>query len=45
MPDLATREKRRSQMMTPAHWEHCWHYFRRKLAARGGAGEAAPVFT
>jgi L-fuculose-phosphate aldolase len=45
MPDLATREKRRSQMMTPAHWEHCWHYFCRKLAARGGAGEAAPVFT
>jgi L-fuculose-phosphate aldolase len=45
MPDLATREKRRSQMMTPAHWEHCWHYFCRKLAARGGTGEAAPVFT
>jgi L-fuculose-phosphate aldolase len=45
MPDLATRGKRRSQMMTPAHWEHCWHYFCRKLAARGGTGEAAPVFT
>jgi L-fuculose-phosphate aldolase len=45
MPDLAMREKRRSQMMTPAHWEHCWHYFCRKLAARGGAGEAAPAFT
>jgi L-fuculose-phosphate aldolase len=45
MPDLATREKRRSQMMTPAHWEHCWHYFCRKLAARGGTGEATPVFT
>ena len=45
MPDLVTREKRRSQMMTPAHWEHCWHYFCRKLAARGGTGEAAPVFT
>jgi len=45
MPDLAMREKRRSQMMTPAHWEHCWHYFCRKLAARGGTGEAAPVFT
>ena len=45
MPDLATRERRRSQMMTPAHWEHCWHYFCRKLVARGGTGEAAPVFT
>jgi L-fuculose-phosphate aldolase len=44
MPDDATRARRRSQMMTPAHWEHCWHYFCRKLAARGGAGGDAPVF-
>src|SRR3954469_13457779 len=34
-PDEATRARRRSQMMTPAHWGHCWHYFCRKLAARG----------
>ena len=30
--------------MTPTHWDHCWHYFCRKLAARGGAGGDAPVF-
>ena len=44
MPDEATRAKRRSQMMTPAHWDHCWHYFCRKLAARSGTGGDAPVF-
>jgi hypothetical protein len=44
MPDEATRARRRSQMMTPTHWDHCWHYFCRKLAARGGAGGDAPVF-
>ena len=44
MPDGATRVRRRSQMMTPVHWEHSWHYFCRKLAARRGTGERAPVF-
>jgi L-fuculose-phosphate aldolase len=43
MPDAVTRVRRRSQMMTPDHWEHSWHYFCRKLAARG-TGERAPVF-
>jgi ribulose-5-phosphate 4-epimerase/fuculose-1-phosphate aldolase len=45
-PARATREKRRSQMMTPIHWEHSWNYFCRKLA-RGGedaAGEPSAVF-
>jgi hypothetical protein len=31
-------------MMTPAHWDHSWHYFCRKLAARGGRGGDAPVY-
>ena len=44
MPDKATRARRRSQMMTPAHWDHCWHYFCRKLAARSGMGGDAPVY-
>ena len=44
MPDAATRVRRKSQMMTPAHWDHCWHYFCRKLAACSGTGGDAPVF-
>jgi ribulose-5-phosphate 4-epimerase/fuculose-1-phosphate aldolase len=40
-PVRAVREKRRSQMMTPAHIEHTWAYLNRKLdftvAANGGA--------
>jgi L-fuculose-phosphate aldolase len=44
MPDRATRATRHGQMMTPTHWEHCWHYFCRKLAARSGTGDAASVF-
>ena len=44
MPDKATRARRRSQMMTPAHWDHCWHYFCRKLAVRSGMGGDAPVY-
>jgi len=43
-PDRATREKRNGEMMTPAHWEHSWNFFCRKLAARSAAGAAAPVF-
>jgi len=44
LPDAATRAKRHGQMMTPAHWEHCWNYFCRKLAARDGAGGGSPIF-
>lgn len=44
MPDRATRARRNSQMMTPAHVEHSWHYFCRKLEARSGTGGAVPVF-
>ena len=35
MPKKAVRAKRHQQIMTPVHWEHCWHYFCRKLDARG----------
>jgi L-fuculose-phosphate aldolase len=42
MPDRATRATRNSQMMTPAHLEHSWRYFCRKLEARSGAG--VPIF-
>ncbi len=44
LPDAATRAKRHSQMMTPVHWEHCWNYFCRKLAARDATGGGAPIF-
>src|SRR5262249_51070718 len=37
IPDRATRARRNSQMMTPVHWDHCWHYFCRKLKARSVA--------
>jgi L-fuculose-phosphate aldolase len=45
-PTRPTREKRRSQMMTPVHWEHSWNYFCRKLASRGenAAGEPSAIF-
>ncbi|MBL0423378.1 class II aldolase/adducin family protein [Ramlibacter sp. AW1] len=32
MPLPETRTRRRSQIMTPAHIEHSWNYFKRKLA-------------
>ena len=43
MPNRAVRDKRHKQIMTPAHWEHCWRYFCRKLEARAkhGGGPAA----
>jgi L-fuculose-phosphate aldolase len=44
IPDRATRARRNSQMMTPVHWEHCWHYFCRKLKARGEMRGATPIF-
>jgi L-fuculose-phosphate aldolase len=33
MPGAAVRAKRHGQIMTPAHWQHCWRYFCRKLEA------------
>src|SRR5215475_971720 len=44
MPDRVTRARRNSQMMTPVHWEHCWHYCCRKLEARSEMRAAAPIF-
>jgi hypothetical protein len=39
------RAKRHQQIMTPVHWEHCWHYFCRKLEARGrDATDGGAVF-
>jgi L-fuculose-phosphate aldolase len=42
MPSRTVREKRHQQIMTPVHWQHCWHYYCRKLDARvrGAASEA-----
>jgi L-fuculose-phosphate aldolase len=43
MPSRAVRQKRHEQIMTPVHWQHCWHYYCRKLDARvrgAAAGEA-----
>jgi L-fuculose-phosphate aldolase len=44
MPDPATRVRRKAQMMTPTHWEHCWNYFCRKLSTRCGTGDGAPLY-
>lgn len=45
MPSRAIRQKRHAQIMTPVHWEHCWNYFCRKLAAREQAGgPGKPIF-
>jgi L-fuculose-phosphate aldolase len=45
MPKKAVRAKRHKQIMTPVHWEHCWGYFCRKLAARGrGDADGGAVF-
>lgn len=41
LPDRHVRERRREQMMTPAHIEHTWSYLSRKLAHVAGAG---PMF-
>jgi hypothetical protein len=40
----AIREKRRSQIMTPVHWDHSWNFFRRKLNARNGESGPCPVY-
>ncbi|MEQ9811924.1 MAG: class II aldolase/adducin family protein [Azospirillaceae bacterium] len=42
LPSAEDRHRRHSQIMTPAHIEHSWNYFRRKLAASHGAG--VPIF-
>jgi L-fuculose-phosphate aldolase len=46
LPNAATRVRRHGQIMTPAHWEHSWNYFCRKLAARSQSddGSPAPLF-
>ncbi len=44
MPERAVRERRRSEIMTPVHWEHCWRYFCRKLDARSGHSGSGAVF-
>ncbi|MGN6462662.1 MAG: class II aldolase/adducin family protein [Pseudolabrys sp.] len=38
------REKRRSQIMTPVHWDHSWNYFCRKLQAREHASGGRPIY-
>jgi L-fuculose-phosphate aldolase len=47
MPSQATRARRHAQIMTPAHMEHSWAFFCRKLAwleAQSG-GSPAAVFS
>jgi L-fuculose-phosphate aldolase len=44
MPAPAVRRKRHAQIMTPAHWEHSWNYFSRKLDARSGGPMPRPLF-
>jgi L-fuculose-phosphate aldolase len=44
MPERVVRERRRSEIMTPVHWEHCWRYFCRKLDARSGMSDSGAVF-
>ena len=41
MPDRAVRDKRHQQISTPAHWQHSYRYFCRKLEARAKAGRRA----
>jgi L-fuculose-phosphate aldolase len=44
MPDRAVRDKRHQQISTPAHWQHSYRYFCRKLEARAKAGGGPAVF-
>ncbi len=44
MPD-AVRAKRHQQIMTPVHWQHCWRYFCRKLAARSEIDGVTAIFS
>ena len=38
MPNRAVRDKRHRQISTPAHWQHSYRYFCRKLEGRAKAG-------
>jgi L-fuculose-phosphate aldolase len=44
MPNRAVRDKRHRQISTPAHWQHSYRYFCRKLEARAKAGGGPAVF-
>jgi L-fuculose-phosphate aldolase len=44
MPDRAVRDKRHRQISTPAHWQHSYRYFCRKLEARGKAVGGPAIF-
>jgi L-fuculose-phosphate aldolase len=43
-PDRTTRDKRHSQIATAVHFDHCWRYFCRKLAARAKTQSTEAVF-
>jgi L-fuculose-phosphate aldolase len=44
MPDRAVRDKRHRQISTPAHWQHSYRYFCRKLETRAKAGGGPAIF-
>lgn len=44
MPDRAVRDKRHRQISTPAHWQHSWRYFCRKLEARAKTDGTPAIF-
>ena len=44
MPDRAVRDRRHQQISTPAHWQHSYRYFCRKLEARAKAGGGPAIF-
>ena len=44
MPNRAVRDKRHRQISTPAHWQHSYRYFCRKLEARTKAGGGPAIF-
>jgi L-fuculose-phosphate aldolase len=44
MPSRAVRDKRHRQISTPAHWQHSYRYFCRKLEARTKAGGGPAIF-
>jgi L-fuculose-phosphate aldolase len=44
MPNRSVRDRRHKQIMTPAHWQHSWRYFCRKLEARAAARDTKAIF-
>jgi L-fuculose-phosphate aldolase len=44
MPTRAVRQIRHKQISTPAHWQHSWRYFCRKLEARAKACGGQAIF-